>query len=166
MEIPFTENHWETAYVAPEVPLARGWERQLDIERNPLFYDQDPNALNALSYYGWLLDNAVEALTDGSWHPAASRERRIAVRTESIGAQVRLTIADNGPGIPPEVLPRIFEPLFTTKSFGVGLGLPLVRQIIEQHGGTVSAEAPPEGGARFVILLQRLSVESDTTLAA
>ncbi|HMK11286.1 MAG TPA: hypothetical protein VK461_06880 [Acidimicrobiales bacterium] len=60
VEIPFTKNHWETAYVAPDVPLARGWERQLDIQRNPLFYDDDPGALNPLSYYSWLLDNAVE----------------------------------------------------------------------------------------------------------
>jgi signal transduction histidine kinase len=50
---------------------------------------------------------------------------------------VRLSIIDNGPGIPPDVLPRIFEPLFTTKGFGVGLGLPTVRQIVEKHGGTI-----------------------------
>ena len=44
---------------------------------------------------------------------------------------------DNGPGIPPEVLEKIFEPLYSTKSFGVGLGLPTVRQIMEQHGGGI-----------------------------
>ena len=79
IEIPFTYRHWETAYVAPEVPLARGWERQLDIERNPLFYDEDPNALNALSYYGWLLDNAVEyvALPNTALDSSAIAERQL-----------------------------------------------------------------------------------------
>lgn len=57
VEIPFTYHHWETAYVAPEVPLARGWERQLDIERNPLFYD---DTLSVRTYERWLIDNAVE----------------------------------------------------------------------------------------------------------
>jgi hypothetical protein len=79
IEIPFTYRHWETAYVAPEVPLARGWERQLDIERNPLFYNEDPNALNALSYYGWLLDNAVEyvALPNTALDSSAIAERQL-----------------------------------------------------------------------------------------
>ncbi|MGE0120211.1 MAG: ATP-binding protein [Dongiaceae bacterium] len=112
-----------------------------------------------------LIDNAVEALTDIGWKPPAGRERRITVRTERTEARVRLSIADSGPGIPPDVLPRIFEPLFTTKSFGVGLGLPLVRQIIEQHGGTIEVDTPTTGGTRFVIHLQR-AAESAATLAA
>ncbi len=57
VEIPFTYHHWETAYVAPEVALARGWERQLDIERNSIFYD---DTLSVASYEQWLTDNAVE----------------------------------------------------------------------------------------------------------
>ncbi len=77
VEIPFTYRHWETAYVAPEVALARGWERQLDIERNPIFYDKDPYALNAFTYYGWLVDNAVEyvALPNASLDSSAIAER-------------------------------------------------------------------------------------------
>ena len=113
-----------------------------------------------------LVDNAAEALTDPAWKMPAGGERRITVASELAGAQIRLTIADSGPGIPPDVLPRIFEPLFTTKSFGVGLGLPLVRQIIEQHGGTVEVETPADGGTRFVIRLQRHAAESETPLAA
>jgi signal transduction histidine kinase len=52
---------------------------------------------------------------------------------------------------------RIFEPLFTTKSFGVGLGLPTVRQIVEQHGGTIDVTSRPGEGASFVIWLPRLA---------
>jgi signal transduction histidine kinase len=70
-------------------------------------------------------------------------------------ADLKNTLRDNGPGIPPDVLPRIFEPLFTTKNFGVGLGLPTVRQIVELHGGTIDAESRPGAGAAFTIWLPR-----------
>lgn len=56
IEIPFTAGHWETAYVASEIPIARGWERQTDMAKNPLFYD---GSLDERSYRDWLSDNAV-----------------------------------------------------------------------------------------------------------
>jgi signal transduction histidine kinase len=70
-------------------------------------------------------------------------------------ADLKITLCDNGPGIPADVLPRIFEPLFTTKNFGVGLGLPTVRQIIELHGGTIAADSRAGEGAAFTIWLPR-----------
>lgn len=57
LEIPLTRNHWEAAVVAPRIPLARGWHRQLDEEANPLFYDRRP--LTAERYRAWLTDRAV-----------------------------------------------------------------------------------------------------------
>jgi signal transduction histidine kinase len=102
-----------------------------------------------------LVDNAAQALTDPGWAPPDDRPRKITVRTEATGPYVRLTVADNGPGIPAERLPKIFEPLFTTKSFGVGLGLPTVRQIVEQHGGTIDVESNVEQGTAFTIWLPR-----------
>jgi hypothetical protein len=57
LEIPLTRNHWEAAVVAPRIPLARGWHRQLDEEANPLFYDRQP--LTAVRYQSWLYDRAV-----------------------------------------------------------------------------------------------------------
>ena len=79
VEIPFTYRHWESAYVAPEVALARGWERQLDIERNPIFYDEDSSPLNSQTYYHWLLDNAVEyvALPNTALDKSAIAEREL-----------------------------------------------------------------------------------------
>lgn len=56
LEIPFTENHWESYFVAPAVPFARGWERQVDLERNEVLYDE---ALSLTEYHTWLHDNAV-----------------------------------------------------------------------------------------------------------
>jgi PAS domain S-box-containing protein len=71
------------------------------------------------------------------------------------GAHIEIVIADNGPGIPPEVLPHIFEPFFTTKEEGqgTGLGLSLVYGIVENHGGRIKAESVPGEGTRFTITL-------------
>jgi len=64
---------------------------------------------------------------------------------------VEVVVTDTGPGIPPEHLDRIFEPYFTTKDGGTGLGLALARRIIQEHQGSIRAENVPGGGARFVI---------------
>jgi signal transduction histidine kinase len=102
-----------------------------------------------------LVDNAVQALTDPAWSPPDGRERSITVRTEAAGAFVAIAVSDTGPGIEATTLDKIFEPLFTTKSFGVGLGLPTARQLVEQHGGTLHAKSEAGRGATFVILLPR-----------
>ena len=67
--------------------------------------------------------------------------------------ELMLAVEDSGPGIPDDVLHRVFEPFFTTKSTGSGLGLPLVHNVVDQHGGTISVERGQRGGARFVIRL-------------
>jgi hypothetical protein len=76
IEIPLTEHHFEAAYVAPAVPLARGWERQLDIATNPLFYEP---GLDADRYRAWLVDNGIEfvALPDVTLDPSAEVEAAI-----------------------------------------------------------------------------------------
>jgi len=66
---------------------------------------------------------------------------------------VYLRVADTGPGIPPEVLSRLFQPFVSTKETGLGLGLVVSRRIIEDHGGKIEAENRPQGGARFLITL-------------
>jgi signal transduction histidine kinase len=67
------------------------------------------------------------------------------------GGGVRVEISDRGPGIPPETAGRIFDPYFTGKAGGTGLGLALVKQTIEMHGGTISVQETPGGGATFVV---------------
>jgi signal transduction histidine kinase len=66
---------------------------------------------------------------------------------------LEVTVADTGPGIPAQNQARLFEPFFTTKPKGTGLGLAITRQIIEEHGGTISVNSQPSHGAQFVILL-------------
>lgn len=100
-----------------------------------------------------LIDNATQAMTATDWQPVQAR--RIIVRTESVDRGVRLSVADNGPGIAPDVLPRIFEPLFTTKSFGIGLGMPMVRQIVELHQGTITVDSTVGQGTTIQIWLPR-----------
>jgi hypothetical protein len=80
IEIPFTDNHWESARVAPYVPLARGWERQLDRKVNALFYDGRP--LTAARYHAWLLEHGVRyvALADAPLDYSAAAEAAL-VRT-------------------------------------------------------------------------------------
>ena len=71
---------------------------------------------------------------------------------DGAGSQ-RISIADNGPGIPMNVLPKLFRPFFTTKAKGTGLGLAVVQKVIVQHGGQVEVRNRPEGGAEFIVTL-------------
>jgi signal transduction histidine kinase len=66
---------------------------------------------------------------------------------------VRFRVADEGPGISPDDLPRLFEPFFSRRKGGTGLGLPIVQRIVEAHGGTVTAENRSPGGALFTVTL-------------
>jgi signal transduction histidine kinase len=97
-----------------------------------------------------LLENAVQALAE---MPADGGERRIAVRTRVVDGNIEFALEDTGPGIAPENLERIFEPLFSTKSFGTGLGLATVRQIVGQHGGTIDVASEPGRGTCFTVRL-------------
>jgi two-component system sensor histidine kinase FlrB len=74
---------------------------------------------------------------------------------------MRLTVTDNGPGIPNDKLDRIFEPFFTTRSQGTGLGLAVVKTVVQAHQGKVSVSNLISGGARFSIVLPILSRTSD-----
>ncbi len=94
-----------------------------------------------------LVRNAVEACT------SAGIEPRIVVSGDVDLSSARVTVEDNGPGIPPESLHRIFQPFVTTKAQGTGLGLAIVQKVIVSHNGRIIAGNRPEGGARFRIQL-------------
>jgi signal transduction histidine kinase len=91
-----------------------------------------------------LLRNAGEAMNGHG---------QIDVRVTGDGGGLVVTIADHGPGIPEELRQRVFEPYFTTKSDGTGLGLALVRQTLEAHGATIRVDGTPGGGATFIIAI-------------
>ena len=96
-----------------------------------------------------IVNNARQAME------AHQREGRIKITTEVCGPNVRITIQDNGPGIPEENLRRIFDPFFTTKEVGkgTGLGLSLCYGIIKEHGGSITPVSRPGEGATFIIEL-------------
>ena len=68
-------------------------------------------------------------------------------------ARARCTVEDEGPGLPGATSARLFEPFFSRRKGGTGLGLPIVQRVAEAHGGDVFAENRPGGGARFTLLL-------------
>jgi signal transduction histidine kinase len=91
-----------------------------------------------------LIQNAVQAASPrGEVRVAGARE----------GGDVALAVEDSGPGVDPATARRLFEPLITTKAQGIGLGLALVKRIVERHGGGVRYEPRPGGGARFLVRL-------------
>ncbi len=100
-----------------------------------------------------LIDNAVQAIEAARGDAPDGRPYRILVRSRRVRDRLEIEIGDNGPGIAPEVLPLIFEPLFSTKGFGVGLGLPLVKQILDHHGGGIEVLSEPGRGTRAIFWL-------------
>ena len=96
-----------------------------------------------------LLRNSLEACGAGSVVP------RIIVRGDLVDREVRVTIDDNGPGLTPEALARLFQPFATTKPTGTGLGLAIVQKVIVSHNGRVTAGNRPDGGAQFRVRLPR-----------
>ena len=95
-----------------------------------------------------LIENAAEAMVDA---PDLT-ERRITIASAQ-GETATIVIADTGPGMTADVLARAFEPLFSTRGFGTGLGLPTVKHIVEQHGGTVAIESSFGVGTRVELRL-------------
>jgi signal transduction histidine kinase len=109
--------------------------------------DPDLPALRSGSLYQVVLNlvkNAVEAMPGGG---------EVAVRARCEADALLIEVADSGPGIPDEHLPRIFEPFYTTKGQGqgTGLGLAISKDLVEKHGGTIAAANRPGGGAVFTV---------------
>ncbi len=91
-----------------------------------------------------LVENAVYA---------ASPEGTVRVGSRQVGPSLELSVEDSGKGIDPTIASRLFEPLVTTKPKGIGLGLALVKRIVDRHGGLISVTRGDLGGARFLVRL-------------
>lgn len=94
-----------------------------------------------------VVGNAVEAMREGERPP------RLEVFTGAEGGMVEIRVCDSGPGIPPDAAGKVFEPYFTTKPQGTGLGMAIVYRIVTEHGGVVDADNRPDGGACIRIRL-------------
>jgi signal transduction histidine kinase/integral membrane sensor domain MASE1 len=99
-----------------------------------------------------LLVNAMEATADGD-----DGDHAVTVRTERDGLEeARISVRDTGPGLNDEARDRIFEPFYTSKPSGMGMGLPIARSIVEAHGGVIVAANNPDRGATFSVVLPLL----------
>jgi PAS domain S-box-containing protein len=94
-----------------------------------------------------LLLNAAQAMAQ------QETPRRIQIAAMAAPPGIRIEVRDTGPGIGQDQLEQLFQPFFTTKADGMGMGLAICRRIIEAHGGAIGAEAAPGGGLKFVITL-------------
>ena len=105
------------------------------------------------------LQQVLLNLVTNAWD-AVERDGRVTIET-SVAAgtrgTVRLVVADTGRGIEPEMLPRIFDPFFSTKPKGTGLGLAITDGIVREHGGTIDVESAPRRGTRFVLTFPAVS---------
>ncbi|MBS0580243.1 MAG: HAMP domain-containing protein [Proteobacteria bacterium] len=152
---------------APEMQISRFDVNHLVTEVADLYRAQDPRAQIQLDLgadvgsieadrgrvrqiLNNLLTNALEAL-DG----VGSARMEVSTRSESSGdaEYVVVSVCDNGPGFPRELLGRVFDPYVTSKPKGTGLGLAIVKKIVEEHGGRIDADNRPEGGARVRVVL-------------
>jgi two-component system nitrogen regulation sensor histidine kinase GlnL len=114
----------------------------------------DPHQLRQL--FTNLLTNAFEAMNGrGQVRIDATElpEEEPSSMGEGLGPMVQVDVADSGPGVPPDVMDRIFSPFFTTKPQGTGLGLAIVRKIVNAHDGRIDVQVPPAGGTQFRVTL-------------
>jgi C4-dicarboxylate-specific signal transduction histidine kinase len=91
--------------------------------------------------------NALDAVSE------SAPDRKVVLGTATSNAEVEVYVSDTGPGLPPIVQQRLFEPFFSTKPSGLGMGLPIVRTIVERHQGSLRAENRSAGGALFTVTL-------------
>jgi signal transduction histidine kinase len=116
----------------------------------------DPHQLRQL--FTNLFTNAFEAMTGkglvrlAAQQLPAEEEPTAGTETHAV-PMIQVEVADNGPGVPADLMDRIFSPFFTTKPQGSGLGLAIVRKIVDAHDGRIDVSAPAQGGTRFRVTL-------------
>ena len=149
------DNHFEKVLLAQRVEASlalmdneiRQKGIRVSLELSPqVTVEGDPVLLEQALFN--LLRNAIESMRD-----TAAELRQLAIALYCADGYARLSITDRGCGIDPGVAGQLFDPLFTTKTEGLGMGLAICRSVIENHRGRLSFEANPEGGTVFHVLL-------------
>ncbi|MFL6260497.1 MAG: ATP-binding protein [Thermoanaerobaculia bacterium] len=116
--------------------------------------DSEPEAGEIVTRFdAKLLQRAVRNLIENALRATSASGGKVTVRMDRRNGLARIAVLDSGPGVPPELLARIFDPYFSTHDTGTGLGLPIARRIAEEHGGGITARNRPEGGLEVVVTL-------------
>ena len=142
VKLPIAELFERAMTLASEQKLDKHVRLHSNADANLDAVNVDPELMGQV--FVGLVENAIAAADDRG---------EVFLEAKSLGTQVELAVSDSGPGIAPELRERIFEPFFTTRAEGVGLGLAIVRQIVEAHGGRIEVGASASGGARFAVIL-------------
>jgi two-component system sensor histidine kinase HydH len=117
---------------------------ELNFGSEPILINGDPQQLHQV--FVNLLINAIEAMPQGG-------QLKVTLRGDPIEEQLTVVISDSGVGIPPDLLPRLFEPFATAKERGTGLGLAVSRRILEEHGGAIAVRPRSPHGTTFEVTL-------------
>ena len=134
-----------------EQPLPEGVKlcREFGAPEASVSFDRDRFRRAVINVF----ENACQAITGKGDERTGLGKGVLTIKTRQSQVRTEVIFEDNGPGIAPDVLSRIFEPLFSTKGFGVGLGLPVVKQIMEQHGGGIEIETEEGRGTKVCLWL-------------
>ncbi len=150
--LPAPQAHREDVHALLDQVVAFSKE-ELERARVKVVRQEPKDALFALADSGQLkqvllnlIRNAREAMQAGG---------TLTLKAQAHDGEVEIAVSDEGPGVPPEVQARLFEPFFSTKQGGTGLGLSLSRQIVQAHRGSLKLESAPGKGATFVMRLPK-----------
>ena len=129
--------------------------RQLGLANKKFSFDPERLRRALINVY----DNACQAMFGDDSQPSETVDMQLLVKTQTSNQRIEIVVSDTGPGIPEDVLPRIFESLYSTKGYRVGPGLGTVQQALQQHNGDVEV-LTAEGRGTSMVLWLPLPVES------
>ena len=146
--IPVNIDTWIKA-LFEEQTLPRSIECIYDFSCDHVILIDPENLKRALTN---IIKNAIQSMRD-------TDSGRLSVQASMAEDSMIICVIDTGTGIPDDIYPRIFDPLFSSKRFGVGLGLTVAREIVEKHGGTIEIESETGSGTKVTIKIPITSVE-------
>ena len=150
---PILIDEWLGSVINDQV-IPEGIKLEKDFDLNDVKVSIDSDRLRRVIIN--VLENACHAMMDDNQTLVSSKEPYLIINTGANNKNIEITFTDTGSGMSKEVLKKIFEPLFSTKGFGVGLGMPTVKQIMDQHDGSVEIKSE-EGKGTIVTLLLPIS---------
>lgn len=147
---PIQIDDWLTSVIdEQDIPEGIFLEKELGLTNTELFIDADRLRRAIIN----VIENACHSMMNDNQKVVTTKEMLLNIKTIEVNQRIEIIFKDTGCGIKKDVLKRIYEPLFSTKSFGVGLGMPTIKQIMLQHGGDVEIESEVGKGTTVILWL-------------